>query len=232
MPYRDEDDGYEKKRFLEELRDRNGKLPVVTLGLVLLNVLIFVVSDLFLYRKLDQITYYLAGNPDLIMNEGQYWRLFTAMFYHFGIEHLMGNMLMLCYIGIMLERAIGKGRYLFLYFLSGLVADFASILYNSIIVRENASKIFFAGASGAIFGLLGAVVALTLCCYRKVTLMRKKDVPVFLFFTLFVGILEQGVDHAAHLGGFLAGAVLGVAFSAHLKRKEAQERQEYFGGDR
>lgn len=222
----------ENRSILGELRDSDGKLPVITIAFVLINAVVFVVSDLFLYRRTDEITYYLTINPILVLEQRQYWRLFTAMFYHFGIEHLMGNMLMLYYMGSILERALGKMRYLILYFLTGLVADFASILYNSIIVSENAGTVFAAGASGAISGLLGAFTVLTMCCYKKVTLMRKKDIPVFLFFALFVGIFEQGVDHAAHLGGFLAGAVLGFLFSAHLKRKEERRRREYFGGGR
>lgn len=221
-----------QKRLFDELRDKNGKLPVVTMVLVLLNAAVFFVCDLFLYRYLNQTVFYLAMNPALILENKQYWRLFTSMFYHFGIEHLMSNMLMLYYVGAMLERTIGKVRYLILYFISGIVADFASILYNSVIVKENAETVFAAGASGAISGLFGALVVLTLCCYKRVTLLRKKDVPVFLFFTLFVGFFEKGVDHAAHLGGFAAGCVLGALFSVYLKRKNPQNVWDDFGGNR
>jgi len=200
------------------LQTEDNKKPYITIVLVAINAIVFIFSDLIFYRYTDQISAKLAMNPIRILEYKEYWRLLTAMFYHFGIEHIMSNMLMLVYFGSMLEQKLGKPRFLLLYFISGLVADFVSIFYNSVIVKENAYTVLAAGASGAISGLFGAVAALVLFCYGKITIMRKKDLPVFLFFALFVGFFDSGVDNFAHLGGFVAGAIFGCLYSAHVKR--------------
>ena len=98
-------------------RGKITKLPLATIAIVAVNIILFLVFDLFFYRKQEEIVYYMALNPVLVVEGKEYWRLITSMFYHFGIDHLMCNMMMLYVIGRMLEPFFGRIRFLFLYLL-------------------------------------------------------------------------------------------------------------------
>lgn len=174
------------------------------------NILFFLCYDLFFYRYETKVLYYSVCNPYLVIYEREYWRLFTSLFFHFDVEHLLGNMLMLCYLGVILERTVGKIRWLILYFVSGVLANFASIYYN--IVWEDDIFVMSGGASGAICGLAGALVVLILVQKSESAVMKKKEIPIFVFFLLFVGLFEKGIGHAAHFGGFGAGMLIGLIF--------------------
>ncbi len=189
---------------------QNRNIPLITIILAAVNIAVFLLTDLVFFRRQGTITYYAALNPVLVLKGKEYWRLFTAMFYHFDIEHVMYNMLMLYYIGAILEPIFGRLRFLILYFVSGLLADAASIIYNSLIT--GGEGVFCAGASGAVFGLLGAFVIAVLWCRNRISFVKRRDLPVLVFFVLFAGLFETGVDHAAHFGGFLAGVLLGAVF--------------------
>lgn len=211
------------------------KKPVVTITLIAINVIIFIFTDLIFYQENGTLVYYLANNPVFTMEEHEYWRFLTSMFFHFDIEHLMYNMLMLGYVGYILEYDYGKVRYLFLYFFTGIIADITSNLYNSLWTKE--LTVMSAGASGAIFGLEGALIAnAVICGGQEGTSIKRRDVPILLVFTLAVGFFETGVDHAAHIGGFLAGTLLGGLFTfiKMLRRKNKKNpwnTDGFFGGD-
>ena len=82
--------------------EKKANLPIVTIVLAGINIVLFLIVDLFLFHRQSEIAYFMALNPVLVMR-GEYWRLFTSMFYHFGIDHLVCNMLMLFILGSMLE---------------------------------------------------------------------------------------------------------------------------------
>lgn len=198
--------------------EKKANLPLVTVVLAGINIVLFLIVDLFLFRRQDEIAYYMALNPVLVMR-GEYWRLFTSMFYHFGIDHLVCNMLMFFILGSILEPLFGKVEYGVLYFVSGLAAGGTSFLYNGLIRGEEGAYVFCAGASGAVYGLIGAYVAIFLV-NRKALSSREKNRLVFaVAFLLFGGIFETGVGHDAHFGGFLAGLLLGSLYCILKKRK-------------
>lgn len=91
-----------------------------------------------------------------IVEGKQYWRLFTAMFMHFGIRHLVNNMLILFVLGDNLERALGKIKYLFFYLTCGVLANVISLLWE--IWFPGSRMVVSAGASGAIFGVIGGLL--------------------------------------------------------------------------
>lgn len=202
--------------------EKNVKVPLVTLVLAGINVILFLAVDLFLFRRQDEIAYVMALNPILVM-QGEYWRLITSMFYHFGIDHLVCNMLMLLVLGVDLEPLFGKVRYGVLYFISGLVADGASILYNGFIRGEEGMFVFCAGASGAVYGLIGALAAVFFVNRKRLPAGEKKRMVFAVAFLLFGSIFDTGVGHEAHFGGFLAGVLLGILYSA--RRKNLTEDQ-------
>lgn len=195
------------------------KLPLITTILIVINAAVFLITDLVFFREQNKIIYYMALNTGLVLNKGEFWRLFTCMFYHFDIEHVMFNMLMLYFVGVIIEPFLGRIRFLILYFVSGLLADAASIIYNSLIAGEGAKNVFEAGASGAIYGLFGAF-AVILAFQRDERLQEeRRRLPLMLFFLLFGNIFNKSVGHAAHFGGFFAGALLGACYCICLRRR-------------
>jgi membrane associated rhomboid family serine protease len=147
-----------------------------------------------------------ADAPVAIAQAHQYWRLFTAMFLHFGVLHLALNMYALYLFGYLVENAFGSARFLAIYFASGLMASIASFAFG------NPSELA-AGASGAIFGLLGAWVAFN---YRRRDLRYHRANLQGAYFLIilnlalgFSGVLP--IDNFAHIGGLVSGVIAGAA---------------------
>ncbi len=194
-------------------------LPYVTITLTALNAVVFLITDLVLRNRGPEVAYYMSLNPFLAWNRGEYWRFITSMFYHFGIEHLASNLLMLYFTGTILEQTFGHIRFLILFVASGLMGGAASVFYNSVIVPGNATKVFCAGASGAVYGLIGAYVVTFFFQRRRVSEGEKTRIAVAVLFLLFGTIYDTGVGHDAHFGGFFAGVLIGVLYSVLERNK-------------
>ncbi|XP_019199269.1 PREDICTED: RHOMBOID-like protein 1 [Ipomoea nil] len=143
-----------------------------------------------------------ALDVKMVVEEHQWWRLVTCMWLHAGVFHLAANMVSLLFVGIRLEQEFGFVRIGLLYILSGIGGSLASALF----VRSNVSV----GASGALFGLLGAMLSelLTNWTIYENKLATLLTLILIILINLAVGILPH-VDNFAHLGGFLAGYLLG-----------------------
>ncbi len=148
-----------------------------------------------------------------VLEDGEYYRLFTCMFLHFGIDHLMGNMIGLYFLGDNLERAVGKVKYLLIYFASGIIASAGSMLYY-LLIRQ---PVVSAGASGAIFGVVGALLYVVIRNKGRLEDLTTSKIVVFIAFCIYSGITSRTVDNAAHLCGLIAGLLLSVL----LYRKRA-----------
>lgn len=182
-------------------------LPICTISIVAVNVLIFFILEIR-GSTLNTKYMYEAGAmywPDIVEKK-QYYRLFTSMFLHFGIEHLANNMIVLLYMGNILEKILGKAKYLFIYFISGILAGAASMQYN---IFQEVMPVA-AGASGAIFGIVGAMVYIVTISKGKVENLTLRQVLFFAFLSLYTGLTSQGVDNMAHIGGLVSGLVLTV----------------------
>jgi membrane associated rhomboid family serine protease len=145
--------------------------------------------------------------PPLVA-DGESWRLFTAMFLHFGVIHLAVNAYSLFILGNILERELGRPRYALLYLLSGLAASAASYAFSDLGTVS-------AGASGAIFGIFGAVFAVN---YRRRhtamgAMAMRSMVQIIVINVVINVLLSSYLDWRAHLGGAVAGAALGFAFA-------------------
>lgn len=198
----------------EELREFNRvyeALPtraLVTTSLVIANLVMFIVlvlsNDRSLLLDVQQLVYW-GGNSGLYTLHGEWWRLFTALFLHVSVLHLGFNLWALWNFGRLTERLYGSWTYLGIYVGTGLLASLASTAW-----LPNATGV---GASGAIFGVLGAFLAFLL---RKdsrapIALLRTHRVGtiVFIAFSLLNGAMQPLVDNAAHLGGLVSGFLLG-----------------------
>jgi membrane associated rhomboid family serine protease len=186
-----------------------------TYGLLGLNVVLFglmVLTGVGLLNPNPQSLIRWGANFGPLTTRGEWWRLFTAMFLHIGVLHLLCNMWALWVVGVLLERLVGSLGLLVLYLLAGLVGSVASLYFYP--------RSISAGASGAIFGLFGGLLG--------VVLVRRKQVPLeifsrlwssgltFLVFNLYIGLRVPGIDLAAHLGGWAFGLVGGLLLSRPL----------------
>lgn len=138
-------------------------------------------------------------NPLII--EGEWWRLFSAMFLHIGFFHLMMNGLALYFLGTLVERIFGSIRFFFIYMIAGLIGSLASFAFMGAVS---------AGASGAIFGCFGALLYFGLIHRELFFRTMGQNVIVILVINLVFGFVVQGIDMGAHLGG-LAGGFLAAA---------------------
>lgn len=149
-----------------------------------------------------------------IVEQKEYYRLFTSMFLHFGADHLLQNMLILMVMGCRLERIIGKVKYLIVYIGSGLISSLASLFFT----LANEPNTVSAGASGAIFGVMGGVLFLILADVVQKKRNRVEEIGLtgILFMiggALSYGFFSMGVDNAAHVGGVIGGFFLTAMLS-------------------
>lgn len=187
---------------LEEFR----KEPV-TFILILINVLVFLVSDLTGYSQdvMHMLDLGAAYTP-LITEGGEVYRLFTSMFLHFGIAHLLNNMLVLFVLGSRLERAAGKIRFLVIYLLGGVAGNVISLLLE----LDSGDYSVSAGASGAVFAVMGAMIYIVVRNRGWLEDLSWRQIVVMALFSLYFGFTSSGVDNAAHVGGLISGGILAV----------------------
>lgn len=174
--------------------------------LCIINVLIFFVCNISGIEKYSQIVEKYADNWIRVVKYGEWYRVITATFLHSDMEHLLGNMLSLCAIGIYLEQVIGRKRFLITYFISGIIASLASLGYN-MYLDEVVNSI---GASGAIYGLCGMYL-MVLIAFRNV--FGKGNAIRLVIYIILVStasMTNTDIDHMAHIGGLLAGVILGI----------------------
>lgn len=184
---------------------RQKQKAVVTIGLISINAIVFVI--LMLFGKTEDTLFILehgAMYEPYIVEGHEYYRLITSMFLHFGIEHLMNNMVMLGAMGLNLEIEIGKLRFLLIYMLSGIGGNVCSLLWN--LYEETA--VVSAGASGAVFGIMGALVCAAIQNRGYVGRLNKRGLIFMAALSLYFGLTGSGIDNAAHIGGLICGFVL------------------------
>jgi rhomboid protease GluP len=143
--------------------------------------------------------------PDVALN-GELWRLGSSMFLHFGVIHLAMNLWCLLTAGPLVERFYGHSGFLALYILSGLGGAIASLVYHP--------TFLCAGASGAIFGVFGGLLAFLLVRHHDVPMVllrqMRSSTLLFLVYNIGFGMLSTRIDMAAHLGGLISGFIAGL----------------------
>ena len=193
---------------MEELKKELSKEPV-TAVLLLLNIIIFLVTDFT--GGTDNTIHMLecgAAYPPFIMENGEYYRLFTCMFLHFGIEHLANNMLVLFVLGQRLEPVVGKIRFLLIYFLGGIGGNLISLVFDI----KGGNYAVSAGASGAVFAVMGAMIWVVIRNRGRLQDISTRQMLVMAAFSLYFGFASSGVDNAAHVGGMICGILLAVVW--------------------
>ena len=177
------------------------KKPIVTIALVAINIIIFLIMNLGgIYDEF--IIKYSTFGPSIVHNH-EFYRLFTGAFLHGDIVHIGFNMYALYIIGSQMESFMGKVKYLIIYFFSILTGSLLSIIFN---------KYASVGASGAIFGLMGAL--LYFGYHYRVYLggvLKNQIIPIIVL-NLLIGFIGSGlIDNYAHIGGLIGGTIITVA---------------------
>lgn len=181
----------------------------LTLALLIAIAVVFV-ADLVSVYLFGQavLEHYGESRVDRVM-AGQVWRLGTAMFLHAGPLHLLVNAWALYQLGALVEILLGTSRLAAIYFASGLAGSTASVAWDLV----TGNQIPSVGASGAIFGLLGALIAF-LARHRDRLRPEARSLLFQLLFwaglNIFFGFTVEMIDNAAHLGGLAAGLICGA----------------------
>lgn len=179
------------------------KTPSITY--IIMGICVFLFIMMYIFGNGSESTSTLikfGANYDLLTKSGEYYRLFTCMFLHIGIWHLLCNMYSLYIIGKEIENLYGKSKYLVIYVLSGLCGSILSLAFSHNTIS--------AGASGAIFGLLGAL--LYFGYYYRTYLgatIRSSIIPVIIL-NLIIGLLTPGISNSAHIGGLVGGILVSM----------------------
>lgn len=206
---------------------RTRRRTSVTLILIFLNLIFFLVTyPSFLKAKSCEETLckYVALTPYYVLHSYRFWTIITSMFVHAGFLHLFVNMISLFFLGSFLERLIGKKRFIFIYFASGILA---SLFFITFAFFSNEMKVPAVGASGAIFGLGGVLAILTprlpvYIMFIPVPMPLWLGILVMLVLIWIVSALHNlPIGNTAHLGGLIAGLLYGLYLRKKYKRKVA-----------
>ena len=186
--------------------------------LITLNVVIFLLAELISGSTENTSVLITWGGAYVpYIQNGAYWRLFTAMFMHSGIRHLLNNMLLLYVMGEHLETLIGSVRFAALYLLSGLSANIAAYCYYV----KTGQAVVSVGASGAIYAVIGALLLIIIRCRGKADGLSLKQMLILLALSLYFGFVAANVSNIAHIFGLISGFLLCLIL---WKKPEETER--------
>lgn len=204
----------ERSEFQARLDTVSPNAPLTSL-IVAINVIYFVLMALNGAGWMEpngEVTVRWGSNFGPVTLDGQWWRLFTSTFIHFGLIHLALNMFALYETGRLVERIYGSVHFLLLYVLSGVAGSIVSLLWHP--------QINSAGASGAIFGVFGGLLVFVLNAKNAMpsSIMKehRNSTVVFIAYNLFNGFTHAGIDNGAHIGGLLGGMAFGWLLSRPL----------------
>lgn len=176
------------------------KFPTITYAILAINIIIFVIP--LLYGQSEaMVAQFCVHGPSI--RYGHYYRLFTGLFLHGSIFHLIFNSYALYVIGSQIESFLGKFKFAVIYLAGGVMGSLFSITFNG-----NAASI---GASGAIFGLMGALVYFGYHYRVYLGNVIKSQIIPLIVFNLVLGFVMTGVDNSAHIGGLIGGTLATVA---------------------
>lgn len=204
---------YNRQKGLEIERVFSMKKPIITYLIMAICFVLFISMYIFGNGSYDNLTLLKFGaNLDILVKNGDYYRLFTCAFLHIGVMHLLFNMYALYIVGPQVESFYGKIKFLIIYLVSAISGSLLSITFSYNVIS--------AGASGAIFGLLGAM--LYFGYYYRVYLgnIIKSQILPLILVNLIFGFASSGVDNAAHIGGLIGGLLASMALGINKKESK------------
>lgn len=201
----------------------------LTNKLIFINVVAFIVFSILLAAGIVPVEW-IAIMPSNVLSGKYLWTFITSMFMHGGFFHLFANMLSLYFVGTLIERIIGRKRYLRFYLLAGILSSVLFVISAPFLGDLNT---FAVGASGALFGLIGMLIFLTpnlpvYMMFIPIPIKMKYAAPGMLVL-LWVISLGAGlpIGNVAHLGGLLAGLVYGFVLKKEFPKKVAYIQKRF-----
>lgn len=209
------------KKNIEESEKRNKmfkeKKPTVTYLIILINLIVFGLMYVFGNgsENIDTLIKF-GANYAPLTKSGEYYRLITSAFLHIGVIHLLCNLYALYVIGPQIEQFFGRVKYILIYLFSAIMGS----LFTLVLSGDNTVS---AGASGAIFGLFGAILYFGYT-YRGYigNAIISQIVPVVLL-NLFIGLTSTNIGNAAHIGGLVGGYVMSLSLGADIDESRSQK---------
>lgn len=196
------------------------RVPLLTLIILAVNVAVYFYIE---WNGSSYDTEYMiqmgAVSDPLVLDKHEFYRIITHFFLHFGFDHLFNNMLSLLVLGYSLELITGKWRFAIIYFSSGILAGVTSIIYNIYVGQETVS----CGASGAIYGLMGALLVLLIAGNRGRWTSEVPRYLLYVAFSIYSGMQDPSIDNAAHIGGFVAGALICLIMTRFVRMEVSYE---------
>ncbi|MGH4123114.1 MAG: rhomboid family intramembrane serine protease [Clostridium sp.] len=191
--------------------------PWITIGIIAINVIMYLVTAYLSYVYANgsiidsdiNVLVLLGAKVNELIQKGEYYRFVSCMFLHGGIVHLGVNMYSLYSMGPMIEKIYGKAKYIAIYFISGICASIFSYIFSTSVSI---------GASGAIFGLLGAVLVFAIKSKGKTGKVFIRSILSVIFINIFIGVALPNIDNFAHIGGLIGGML--IAFLVSFKAEE------------
>lgn len=184
----------------------------ITYGIIVLNIIVYLLSSLLSWNPVQMDLEVLVEMGALFgpytVLKGEWWRLFTAMFLHAGMTHILMNLVSLYIVGRALERYFSRNAYLVIYLFSGFAGGVASSFVHPLSVGI--------GASGAIFGVFGALAGFFLAYRHRIAEHTKafmRDFGIIIAINVVLGLSIPSIDMSAHVGGLIVGFVGGFVLS-------------------
>ena len=182
--------------------DIKQRLYSISALFVLINIVYFLILELSgATSNIEEMVRFGASRAD-------------SMFMHFDIMHIAGNMIILFLLGERLEHVIGKVNFILIYLLSGIFSSVFSCIYD-IYVND---MVVSAGASGAVFGIIGALIYILAVSKRMVEGLELRSMILMTVLMLYYGFTSSNVDNIAHIAGGLIGFVLSMAIYRPIRR--------------
>ena len=194
------------------------KKPIITFILIAINIIVFAL--MYILGNGSESTQTLikfGANYGVLTKAGEYYRLITCAFLHIGILHLICNMYSLYVLGPTIEHFFGKGKFILIYLYSAIIGSLFALTFQG-------NQVVTAGASGAIFGLLGALLYFGFS-YRGYVGNRiiNQVIPVILI-NLLIGFTSTGISNSAHIGGLIGGLAISFMLGAEMKDENKSSR--------
>ena len=185
--------------------NKRDKYMMLTNILIAINLLVFLISA-WISKNIFNIDIYtliiMGAKVNSLIDKGQVWRLITCAFLHGGLIHIFFNMYALKILGPEIEYVYGKVKYLVIYLLSAIAASIFSYIFGPQSVSV--------GASGAIFGLFGAMLIFGIKHRKQMGKAYMMNILQVIFVNVIIGISSSNIDNAAHFGGLIVGALIAL----------------------
>lgn len=202
-----------RANFLSILKDN-----YCTYSLVLINCLVFLVLSMI--GNTENVMFMERHGALVISQVGHgLWQtqMVTSMFLHFGVSHLLNNMFMLLVMGSYLEKRMEKWKYMTIYLGAGLIGNIVSLYYY---IGTGNVDVVCAGASGAIFGLTGALLWVIICNHGRIEDISWVQIAFLILLNIYVGMADSTVGNAAHIGGLIGGFLLAIVLYRGIDKED------------